>query len=129
VFDAEAAGALGGLKAALSTQHSSDRTIIVCLDNIAAASCLRRQPSDSSQDVFIELQALAALHGATKVRWVPGHANIPGHEGADALAKAGSLKPIPTGALSTLAYLRRAAKQRPKDAFKAWWEESAPEKY
>ncbi|KFA81735.1 hypothetical protein S40288_05990 [Stachybotrys chartarum IBT 40288] len=50
----------------------------------------------------------------------------PPEEGA---AGYGCLKPVPAGALPTRAYLRRTAKQRSKDAFKAWWEESAPAKY
>ncbi|MBD2358785.1 hypothetical protein H6G41_30020 [Tolypothrix sp. FACHB-123] len=130
VFDSEATGALEGLKAALEHQGSSAPTpIIVCLDNIAAARCLRGKPSDSSQDIFIEFQDLAAAHGATTVRWVPGHTGIPGNDEADALAKAGCLEATPTGALPTLAYLRRAARQRSKDAFEVWWEESAPENY
>ncbi|KFA69756.1 hypothetical protein S40285_06000 [Stachybotrys chlorohalonatus IBT 40285] len=94
VSDAEATGAPEGFKAALSIQYSSRHTIIVCLDNIATATCLRGKPSDSSQDVFIELQALAASQDATKVRWVPGHAKILGNE-ADALAKARCLKSVP----------------------------------
>ncbi|KAM4056736.1 RNase H domain-containing protein [Hirsutella rhossiliensis] len=67
-------------------------------------------PSDSSQKEFLEFQALAAEHGATEIRWIPGHTNIP-------------------DALPTLAYLRKVARQRPKDAFKAWWEVSAPQQY
>ncbi|KFA68466.1 hypothetical protein S40285_09111, partial [Stachybotrys chlorohalonatus IBT 40285] len=98
VFDAEATGALEGFKAALSIQDSSEQTIIVCLDNIAAATCLRGKPSDSSQDIFIEFQALAASHGDTKIRWVPGLAKILGNEEADAPAKPGCLKPVPAGA-------------------------------
>lgn len=49
VFDAEARGALEGLKAALRLPQSASQNIIVCLDNIAAARCLRGHPSDSSQ--------------------------------------------------------------------------------
>ncbi|KAM4060991.1 acid phosphatase domain-containing protein [Hirsutella rhossiliensis] len=70
---------------------------------------LRGMPADSSQDVFLEFQALATAHGATEVRWIPGHTSIPGNEQADALAKAGTSQPEPAGAVPTLAYLRRAA--------------------
>ncbi|KAL9563922.1 hypothetical protein ACKAV7_011957 [Fusarium commune] len=48
VFDAEAIGALEGLKAALNLPGSAAQDIIVCLDNLAAATCLRGTPSDSS---------------------------------------------------------------------------------
>ncbi|KAF4336512.1 endonuclease reverse transcriptase, partial [Fusarium beomiforme] len=80
VFDAEATGALEGLKAALNLPGSAARDIVVCLDNLAAATCLRGSPPDSSQAVFVEFQALAASHGATQVRWIPGHTDIPGNE-------------------------------------------------
>jgi ribonuclease HI len=129
VFDAEAIGALEGLKAALNLQESPIQEIIICLDNLAAATCLRGTPSDSSQEVFLEFQALAASHGATKVRWVPGHTNIPGNEQADKLAKAASSLPDPEGARPTLAYLRRMARQKPKEAFETWWSTASPEQY
>ncbi|KAM4055553.1 reverse transcriptase (RNA-dependent DNA polymerase) [Hirsutella rhossiliensis] len=127
VFDAEAKGALEGLRAALGLP--GPERIAVCLDNLAVASCLRGMPSDSSQNEFLEFQALAAEHGATEIRWIPGHTNIPGNEQADALAKAGTSQPEPVDALPTLAYLRKVARRRPKDAFKAWWEVSAPQQY
>ncbi|KAH7464323.1 hypothetical protein FOMA001_g17574 [Fusarium oxysporum f. sp. matthiolae] len=37
--------------------------------------------------------------------------------------------PEPEGAQPTLAYLRRIARQKPKEAFQAWWSTSAPEQY
>ncbi|KAM4056210.1 RNase H domain-containing protein [Hirsutella rhossiliensis] len=86
IFDAEAKGALEGLKAAVSLPET-DR-IFVCLDNLATATCLRGTPSDSSQEVFLEFQSLARKYGAVEVHWIPGHADIPGNEEADALAKA-----------------------------------------
>ncbi|KAL9561821.1 hypothetical protein ACKAV7_014083 [Fusarium commune] len=129
VFDAEAAGALEGLKAALNLRDAATQNIFICLDNLAAATCLRGTPSDSSQDVFLEFQALATSHGAVQVRWVPGHCDIPGNEQADKLAKVASLLPEPEGARPTLAYIRRIARQKPKEAFEAWWSTSAPEQY
>ncbi|EXA31540.1 hypothetical protein BFJ63_vAg16012 [Fusarium oxysporum f. sp. narcissi] len=54
VFDAEATGALEGLKAALNLPGSGARDIAVCLNNLAATTCLRGKPSDSSQAVFVE---------------------------------------------------------------------------
>ncbi|KAJ6437109.1 reverse transcriptase [Purpureocillium lavendulum] len=128
VFDAEAKGALEGLRAALGL--AGPRQIVVCLDNLAAATCLRGTPADSSQEVFLEFQALATTNGATEVRWIiPGHTNIAGNEQADALAKAATSLPEPADALPTLAHLRRTARQQSRDAFEAWWDASAPDQY
>ena len=129
VFDAEAKGALEGLKAALRLPQSATQGLAVCLDNVAAAKCLRGRPSDSSQGVFLTFQGLAKTHGKTEVRWIPGHSKIAGNEQADALAKAGCSQPEPADAVPTLAYLRKIAKQRSKNAAQAWWDASAPEKY
>ncbi|KAG4277080.1 hypothetical protein FPRO04_14184, partial [Fusarium proliferatum] len=41
VFDAEATGALEGLKAALNLRDAATQNIFICLDNLAAATCLR----------------------------------------------------------------------------------------
>ncbi|KJZ69454.1 hypothetical protein HIM_11159 [Hirsutella minnesotensis 3608] len=127
VFDAEAKGALEGLKAAVSFPEID--CIFVCLDNLATATCLRGMPSDSSQEVFLEFQSLARKHGAVEVHLIPGHADIPGNEEADALAKAGASLPEPADAPPTLAHLRKLARRQPKETFKAWWEASAPERY
>ncbi|EXU94940.1 reverse transcriptase domain protein [Metarhizium robertsii] len=129
VFDAEAKGALEGLKAALRLPQSATQRIVVCLDNIAAAACLRGKPSDSSQRVFLTFQALATTHRKTEVRWIPGHTKIPENEQADILAKTGGAQPEPADAVPTLAFLRKTARQRSKIAVQAWWDASAPDKY
>ncbi len=129
VFDAEAIGALEGLKAALKLPQAPTQEIIVCLDNLAAATCVHGTASDSSQAVFLEYQALAAAHGATHVRWIPGHTSIPGNEQADKLAKMGCSLPQPPNAIPTLAHLRRIARQRLKTSFELWWRDAAPERY
>ncbi|EXU95447.1 reverse transcriptase domain protein [Metarhizium robertsii] len=129
VFDAEAKGALEGLKAALRLPQSATQRIVVCLDNIAAAACLRGKPSGSSQRVFLTFQALAKTHRKTEVRWIPGHTKIPGNEQADILAKTGCAQPEPADAVPTLAFLRKTARQRSKTVAQAWWDASAPDKY
>ncbi|PWI64086.1 hypothetical protein PCL_12682 [Purpureocillium lilacinum] len=127
VFDAEARGALEWLRAELCL--ASSLHVGVCLDNLAAATCLRGMPANPSQEVFLEFQALATTHGATEIRWIPGHTNIAGNEQADALAKAATSLPEPADALPTLAHLRRTARQQPRDAFEAWWDASAPDQH
>ncbi|KAJ6439060.1 reverse transcriptase [Purpureocillium lavendulum] len=128
VFDAEAIGALEGLRAALRLGDTTSE-VVVCTDNLAVASCLRGNPADSSQDKFTKFQELATSHGNVQVRWIPGHTNIPGNEEADGLAKAGCLQPEPPEAMPSLAHLRRLARQQSRDAFKAWWSTEAPESY
>ncbi|KID83767.1 reverse transcriptase [Metarhizium guizhouense ARSEF 977] len=129
VFDAEAKGALEGLKATLRLPQCATQRIVVCLDNIAAAKCLRGKPSDSSQRVFLTFQALAKTHRKTEVRWIPGHTKIPGNEQADILAKMGCAQPEPADAVPTLAFLRKTARQRSKITVQAWLDASAPDKY
>ncbi|KID76034.1 Ribonuclease H-like protein [Metarhizium guizhouense ARSEF 977] len=122
-------GALEGLRAAVGHPQATANEIVVCLDNLAAATGLRGTPSDSSQAAFLEFQDMALAHGNTTVRWIPGHTNIAGNEQADALAKAGCSRPAPPDALPTLAHLRRVARKQPREAFDAWWTTAAPERY
>ena len=128
VFDAEAQGALDGLEAALKLPQSATQRIVVCLDNIAAAACLRGKPLDSSKRVFLTFQALAKTHRKTEVRWIPGHTKIPGNEQADILAKTGCAQPEPADAVPTPAFLPKTARQRSKIAVQARWDASAPDK-
>ncbi|EXU95102.1 reverse transcriptase domain protein [Metarhizium robertsii] len=129
VFDAAANGALEGLWAAVGHPQATANEIVVCLDNLAAATGLRGTSSDSSQAAFLEFQDMALAHGNTTVRWIPGHTNIAGNEQADALAKAGCSRPAPPDALPTLVHLRRVARKQPREAFDAWWTTAAPERY
>uniref|UniRef100_A0A0D2XRS7 RNase H type-1 domain-containing protein n=1 Tax=Fusarium oxysporum (strain Fo5176) TaxID=660025 RepID=A0A0D2XRS7_FUSOF len=92
-FDAEATGALEGLKAALNLRELATQNIYICLDNLAAATCLRGTPSGSFQDVFLEFQALATSHGAIQVRWVPGHSDIPWQRTGRQAGKSGIIAP------------------------------------
>ena len=129
VFDAEATGALEGLRAAANLPDTANTPIVVCLDNIAAATCLQSTASDSSQATFLEFQEIAAKHGSVFIRWTPGHTNILGNERAEALAKAGCVLPEPLEALPTLAHIRRMAKKQPKEAFQKWWQANTPSTY
>ncbi|KHO10737.1 Cytochrome P450 [Metarhizium robertsii ARSEF 23] len=115
-------------KPALKLPQSATQRIVVCLDNIAAAACLRGKPFDSSQTVFLTFQALAKTHRKTEVRWIPGHTKIQGNEQADILAKTGCAQPEPADAVPTPAFLRKTARQRSKIAVQAWWDASAPDK-
>lgn len=126
---AVAFGALEGLRAAVGLPVAATSSIVVCIDNLAVATCLRGNPADSSQLEFTKFQDLAKSHGDVQIRWIPGHADLPGNEEADGLAKAGCLQPEPPGAMPSLAHLRRLAREQPRDAFKAWWSTEAPESY
>ena len=118
VFDAEAAGALAGLEAALSIPGT--HTVHVCLDNTAALAGLLGAPSDSSQHIFLRFQHLSQGRDVYP-RWCPGHMGIPGNEAADAQAKRGCLLPRPPRAQPSLAFVRREARQWAETNFAHWW--------
>ncbi|KJZ68708.1 hypothetical protein HIM_11899 [Hirsutella minnesotensis 3608] len=126
VYDGEIIGALEGLKEALKLPAGR---IHVCLDNTSAARAIMGDSGSSSQHEAMTFVALAREHGDTHVRWVPGHADIPGNDRADELAKAGATLPDPTMDITTLAYLRRKAKADAASRFEAWWQAEMPDSY
>ncbi|KAF7543577.1 hypothetical protein G7Z17_g10620 [Cylindrodendrum hubeiense] len=130
VFDAEIAGTLAGLRHATGLTSSEPGTrIYVYLDNTSTAAGLLGQPSESSQAQFLEFQSIARAHGATSVRWSPGHKGIPGNKQANKLAKAGTELPEPPGLPPSLAFNKRKARALPRTLFKNWWQDHAPESY
>ncbi len=107
VFDGEAEGARAGLRQAI--RGYTGGTIHVCLDNTSVMQGLRGDPPTSSQDAFLDFQAMAAIYDV-RVHWVPGHQGIPGNLEADRLAKEGSRLPVPPGQPATAAGVKRLAR-------------------
>ena len=141
VFDAEAVAALEGARAAISSPGAKLATDLwVFIDNLEVALGLLGPVTGSSQQVFTDFQELARqwlarnrlLHtslGSFRVRWVPGHLNIPGNEEADQAAKEGAALPTPADTLCTLASLRRLAKEEAKRSLSRLWLITAPQIY
>ena len=141
VFDAEAAAALHGARAALESHTARFATDLwVFLDNLEVATRLLAPSASSSQSVFDEFCKVAqqwplrtrlphVLPGAVRIRWVPGHLNVPGNDAADAVAKEGAALPAPANALCTLASLKRIAKAAAKAATIKHWAATAPANY
>jgi len=96
VFDAEAIGAMEGLRHALSLPGI--REVTACVDNQAVIWCLARNPPKSSTAECQEWHRLADAHGhPVNIRWSPGHMDIAGKERADRLAAEGAKQNAPYG--------------------------------
>lgn len=128
VFDAEARGALEGLKAALAARTDPAHHVHVLLDNQSVVNCLRGRPADSSQEVFLTFQELAATQGAS-VRWIPGHKGIQGNDDADALAGRAAAGGRPTNNTPSLAWVKREARRITTENYEVWGDENLPTLY
>lgn len=90
VFDAEVVGAWKGLQHVLDKlPELPQRRIWICLDNTAANWDLRANAAPSSQWAYLRFHEAADTHDV-RVKWCPGHYDVPGNELADKLAKEGS---------------------------------------
>ncbi|EED11780.1 conserved hypothetical protein [Talaromyces stipitatus ATCC 10500] len=118
VFDAEAEAALTRLKATMHSTAQHAPNLWICLDNLEVTIQLLSSPTGSSQTVFKSFNTLAATWpsrrrllqiegGAVRIRWVPGHANIPRNKAADCATKEGTEKTIPTSHPWSYAALKR----------------------
>lgn len=141
VFDAEAAAALAGAKAALvapSARFATDMWIF--LDNLGVAMRLLAPSNGPSQSVFDEFCEIARKRslrhrlphiapGIARVRCVPGHVGVPGNEEADKAAKEEAALRPPLGSIGTLASLNRRASATAKSAAARLWNTTAPTSY
>ncbi|KFZ19203.1 hypothetical protein V501_00772 [Pseudogymnoascus sp. VKM F-4519 (FW-2642)] len=141
VFDAEARAAVAGIRDAISRgdpNRASD--IWICLDNQEVALRLLAPFLGSSAETFQSALGLQTAwqarrrhpttrEGAIRVRWVPGHLQVPGNELADVLARRGASQvpnvPLP---YSWASLKRFVASQLPQKHLE-WWLATAPPSY
>jgi ribonuclease HI len=139
IFDAEAIAALLGARAALL--HPLNRLakdVWVCLDNLEVALRLQSPSPATSQSVFISfMEAREAWNrrdnissaGDIHIRWVPGHADVPGNELEDIEARKGSSQ-LPSSPLPlSFASLKRWQALQATNARAEWWATAAHENY
>jgi hypothetical protein len=129
VLDAEATGALEGLKQALHISSDRHQRVHICLDNTSAISAFQGRPADSSQAVFLQFQDLAKGHRNIKIRWCPGHEGITGNELADRIAKAACSQALPSDAIHTLAAATRLVMKENRQLPHSWWYSNCPDSY
>jgi ribonuclease HI len=141
VFDAEAEAALRGARAALNSPasyHTNDLWIF--LDNLEVAIRLLGPSNGSSQATFQSFCELAdswptrnrlptTSPGAVRIRWVPGHAQVPGNDAADLAAKEGASLTPPSPLDLSLATLKRQATAKVPAVVQQLWQTVAPQSY
>ncbi|KAL7917839.1 hypothetical protein ACQKWADRAFT_331565 [Trichoderma austrokoningii] len=130
VFDGEAKGLLEGLREGIRVATSAGtKKVVAFLDNQAVIHSERRGRSGSSYAELEEIWDLK-LYGGVRigVRWVQGHAGIPGNEKEDQEAGIGTTKDS-TVSLPTAAYMRRVNRRERKKLFEDYWQKRKPEGY
>ncbi|KAL7916969.1 hypothetical protein ACQKWADRAFT_327462 [Trichoderma austrokoningii] len=130
VFDGKAKGLLEGIRAGIWTaRKTGTNKVVAFLDNQAVIHAERKGRSGSS---YAELEKIwdLKLHSGVRigVRWVQGHAGIPGNEKADQEAGEGTTKENAV-TLPTAAYMRRVNRRARKKLFEDYWQERKPEGY
>lgn len=139
IFDAEAIAALLGARAALLLPYNRfAKDLWVCLDNLEVALRLLSPSLTTSQPVFASFMGIREMwknrdrmhaEGDIHIRWVPGHADVPGNELADIEARKGSSQ-LPTSPLPlSFAALRKWQAVQAATARAKWWKANAPENY
>lgn len=130
VYDAEVIGALRGLQEAvrrlprhwLSEPVDERPTIWVCLDNTGAIWGHQATGTISAQWAFLDFHKLARDHNV-RLKWSPGHCDIPGNEKADALAKIGAKNGQPDPEAYPTAYgIKSIARRQLRRLERAWWD-------
>lgn len=140
-YDAEAHGALQGLRAAISlpsARFSNDAWVF--LDNLDVARKLLTTTSKTSQSVFLDFAKEAkkwrirsrlphTQEGQIRIHWVPGHVGIEGNELADFEAKKGAAMPHLTSSEYSAAALEQWHSIQQKQSRINWWNNNIPNNY
>ncbi|KAL5606946.1 uncharacterized protein BROUX77_004139 [Berkeleyomyces rouxiae] len=131
VADAEAIAALHAMQAAHELPQETTGDLYLCLDNRGIVNRLNAEEGDlgTSQTVIDETRRLLAswklrqgglFAPKARVRWVPGHKNIPGNERADRLAR--GVAGTEVGGLEmSLSRAKRWCREQAATEFKTWW--------
>jgi ribonuclease HI len=119
VYDAECIGIMNAAEACLKIATQQQRegiTVRIFTDNQAAVHRVSSLQPGPRQDIAMAIASIADhLHkrnNSLRIHWVPGHANVPGNERADQLAKAATTQKQPFLFHTSISYIRRAAKAR-----------------
>lgn len=125
VFDAEVTGAWKGLCHVITQMPElTGNRIWVCLDNTAAIWGLRSNAAPSSQWAYLKFHEAVERYDV-RVKWCPGHCDVPGNELADKLAKEGSkLHETDDDCTATAYGIKSIARRHILALRNGWWDEA-----